>query len=230
MANNGKYMDEDGLATLWSLILTKFQRSESGKGLSQNDFTDAEKAKLAGIAEGAEPNVQSDWAATDSSSDSYILNKPTAMKNPSALTAGGKTYDGSAAVTITAGDVGAYTKAQTDAKFTSSVKYSVVTALPATGQAGTIYLTPATSPTAQDAYDEYMWVAASGGTAAHFEKIGTTAADLSQYLKRSEYVVDSALSATSSNPVRNSAVKTALDEKVAKADYLTYSEINNICV
>lgn len=47
----------------------------SGKGLSTNDYTTAEKTKLSGIAEGAEVNVQSDWNAT--SGDAFIKNKPT---------------------------------------------------------------------------------------------------------------------------------------------------------
>ena len=55
----------------------------SGKGLSTNDYTTTEKNKLAGIAAGAEVNVQSDWNVTDSSSDAYIKNKPTI---PSAVT------------------------------------------------------------------------------------------------------------------------------------------------
>lgn len=46
-----------------------------GKGLSTNDYTTTEKNKLAGIAEGAEVNVQSDWNAT--SGDAFIKNKPT---------------------------------------------------------------------------------------------------------------------------------------------------------
>lgn len=47
----------------------------TGKGLSTNDYTDDEKSKLAGIAEGAEANVNADWNA--SSGDAQILNKPT---------------------------------------------------------------------------------------------------------------------------------------------------------
>lgn len=50
---------------------------ETGKGLSTNDYTIAEKTKLAGIETGAEVNVQSDWNEADSSSDAYIQNKPT---------------------------------------------------------------------------------------------------------------------------------------------------------
>lgn len=44
---------------------------------TDNNYTTAEKNKLAGIAAGAEVNVQSDWSATDSSSDAFIKNKPT---------------------------------------------------------------------------------------------------------------------------------------------------------
>lgn len=46
----------------------------SGKGLSTEDFTSAEKTKLAGVAAGAEVNVNADWNAT--SGDAQILNKP----------------------------------------------------------------------------------------------------------------------------------------------------------
>ena len=48
---------------------------ETGKGLSEEDFTMAEKNKLAGIEADAEVNVNADWNAT--SGDAEILNKPT---------------------------------------------------------------------------------------------------------------------------------------------------------
>ena len=38
-----------------------------------------DKAKLNGIAEGAEVNVQSDWNVTNTTSDAYIKNKPTTL-------------------------------------------------------------------------------------------------------------------------------------------------------
>lgn len=53
---------------------TKVDKVE-GKGLSTNDYTTDEKNKLAGIAAGAEVNVNADWNAT--SGDAQILNKPT---------------------------------------------------------------------------------------------------------------------------------------------------------
>lgn len=57
---------------------------ETGKGLSTNDYTTTEKDKLAGIATGAEVNVQADWNAT--SGDAEILNKPTIPSKTSDLT------------------------------------------------------------------------------------------------------------------------------------------------
>lgn len=53
------------------------QAAESGKGLSTNDYTTTEKNKLAGIAAGAEVNVNADWNAQ--SGDAKILNKPTTL-------------------------------------------------------------------------------------------------------------------------------------------------------
>ncbi|MGB0868738.1 MAG: hypothetical protein ACPGSD_03995 [Flavobacteriales bacterium] len=49
------------------------------KDLSTNDYSNAEKSKLAGIATGAERNVNPDWNAT--SGDAFIKNKPV-IPNP----------------------------------------------------------------------------------------------------------------------------------------------------
>lgn len=55
---------------------------------TDNNFTDAEKTKLAGIEAGAEVNVQSNWNETDTSSDAYIANKPTIPTDTNDLTNG----------------------------------------------------------------------------------------------------------------------------------------------
>lgn len=49
----------------------------SGRGLSTNDYSDAEKTKLAGIETGAEKNVQANWNQTDNTQDDYIIGKPS---------------------------------------------------------------------------------------------------------------------------------------------------------
>lgn len=46
-------------------------------GTTNKVYTATEKTKLSGIASGAEVNVQSNWNETNTSSDAYILNKPT---------------------------------------------------------------------------------------------------------------------------------------------------------
>lgn len=193
-----KYLDNQGLNTLWSKIKTKFQEQEAGKGLSTNDYTTEEKNKLAGIAAGAEVNVQANWTETEATSDAFIKNKPTSLPNPKSLTIGGKSYTGSSAVSVSLSDLNVYSKTEIDTKLTANVKYSVVSSLPATGTDGTIYLVPSTSTESGDVYNEYMWVPADGATAAHFELIGSTKTDLSEYAKTAD--VESALSGKMDKP------------------------------
>jgi hypothetical protein len=57
-------------------MLTEKVDKVAGKGLSTEDYTTDEKTKLAGIAAGAEVNVQSDWNQSTDSADDYIKNKP----------------------------------------------------------------------------------------------------------------------------------------------------------
>ena len=84
----------------------------SGKGLSTNDYTTAEKNKLAGIATGA-----NNYTHPASHPASMITGLPsslpadggTADKVKNKLSAGSKAFDGSAAVTLTAADLGALT-------------------------------------------------------------------------------------------------------------------------
>jgi len=49
---------------------------EAGKGLTENNFTDAEQTKLSGIEDGAQVNVRADWAQADPGAPDFILNKP----------------------------------------------------------------------------------------------------------------------------------------------------------
>ena len=94
-----KFIGQSGLTYLWSKIKNyvstqianlnldgTYQKKETGKGLSTNDYTTADKNKLSGIAAGAEVNVQANWAETDSSEDSFIKNKPSIPSKTSDLT------------------------------------------------------------------------------------------------------------------------------------------------
>lgn len=79
--NGQQYTRKDGAWTVLNIpdditesINSKVDKVE-GKELSSNDFTDAYKTKLDGIAAGAEVNVNADWNAVEG--DAQILNKPT---------------------------------------------------------------------------------------------------------------------------------------------------------
>lgn len=86
---SGNYEDLNGLPTIPSVeglattgyvdnaVKNKVDK-DGNKVLSTNDYTTDEKNKLAGIAAGAEVNVNADWNAT--SGDAQILNKPTLGK------------------------------------------------------------------------------------------------------------------------------------------------------
>ena len=63
----------------------------------------------------------------------------------------------------------------------TGISYEIVQTLPQTGEAGVIYLV-ANSGTAPNVYDEYIWINNA------FEKIGTTAVDLSNYMQFSDMV------------------------------------------
>jgi len=69
---------------------------------TDNNYTDADKAKLDGIEAGAEANVQADWNETNTSSDAYIQNKPdlSVYATDAELSAGLATKQD----TLTAGD------------------------------------------------------------------------------------------------------------------------------
>lgn len=70
----------------------------------------------------------------------------------------------------------------------TSFEYKVVSELPAVseGKKGTIYLVAHSGSTAQNIYDEYIFLPADGSTAARYEKIGTTDIDLTPYAKKAE--------------------------------------------
>jgi hypothetical protein len=78
-ASNTKYPSVKALFDWATNLLSNKVDKVTGKGLSENDFTNTLKTKLDGIQAGAEVNVNADWNAT--SGDSQILNKPT-IPNP----------------------------------------------------------------------------------------------------------------------------------------------------
>lgn len=159
----------------------------SGKGLSTNDYTSAEKQKLSGIASGAQVNViesvkVNGTALTPSSKavDVTVPTKVSQLTNDSG-------FQNATQVKATVTGQGYQTQSQVQSLINSavgnitSIRYEKVTSLPATGSNGVIYLV-AHSHGTQDIYDEYIWLAET----KTYEKIGNTDIDLSAYVKSSE--------------------------------------------
>lgn len=74
------------------LVAIGAQPAVTGKGLSTNDYTDADKLKLSGITDGAEPNVIEE--ITVNGTAVTPVNKSVALTIPSAITVD-QTYNGS---------------------------------------------------------------------------------------------------------------------------------------
>ena len=75
----------------------------TGYGLSSNDFDDTAQAKLAGIAEGAEVNVQSDLLQEDDTQDDFVKGKEAVI--PTRIAAQVETYAGINTFTVPAGAI-----------------------------------------------------------------------------------------------------------------------------
>lgn len=145
--------------------LNKKVNSVSGKGLSTNDYTNAEKEKLEGIAAGAQVNIiesiKVNGTAQTITDKSVDITIPT---NTNQLTNGAGFQNASQVSS-------AISKAL---EGITTIDYQVVTDLPETGAKGTIYL-KSNGGTSPNVYDEYIWVEDK------FEKIGTTEVDLTNY-------------------------------------------------
>lgn len=232
------YLDKTGLTylvgKLKSLINTKVDK-EDGKGLSTNDYTTAEKNKLAGIAAGAEVNVQSDWNAT--SGDALILNKPdiiTASDVTSSYeSAGTAPVNGKAVAaaigTLDVSNTGSSSKyptsiSQTDGKI-STTYTDFSSTYSATGTAGVNGKAIAAALGTLDVSD----TAVSGKYVSQVTetdgKIAVTRASLPTSLPASD--TTSTYSATGTAPVNGKAVASAISNKADKSTTLSGYGITN---
>ena len=150
-----------------------------------------DKAKLDGIAEGAQANVL-EGVKVDGTELEIVDKKVNidlssyakkteveavqSIANAAMPKAGGE-FTGAITVQAPTTDMNPATKKYVDDAIggITGVEFRVVEALPETGEAGVIYLM-AHSHGTQDIYDEYIWVTDK------FEKIGNTDIDLSGYV------------------------------------------------
>lgn len=188
-----EYLDKAGATLLVQKTkaeLAKKVNAVSGKVLSTNDYTTAEKNKLAGIASGAQANTittvkVNGTALTPDTNKAVNVTTPT---KTSQLT-NDSGFQNATQVDATITGKGYQTQAQVQSLINSavgkvtSIKYQKVDSLPTAGENGVIYLISHSHGT-QDIYDEYIWISDT----KTFEKIGNTDIDLSAYVKSSELV------------------------------------------
>ena len=168
------YLDYDGLLYFWEKLKSKLsaELSEkvdkvSGKGLSSNDLTNALVTKINVSAAIPIKSIKVNGSAlTPDSGKAVSITVPTSNSQLS----NGAGYQ-------TASDVSAAIASALNG--VTSISYQKVTALPATGAVGVIYLV-AHSHGDKDSYDEYLWLGSA------YEKIGNTDIDLSGYVKTAD--------------------------------------------
>lgn len=135
----------------------------TGKGLSTNDYTTEEKEKLAGIATGAEVNVNADWNAT--SGDAQILNKPTIPTKTSDLTNDSNFVADASYVhtdnNYTDADVSKLSQSLTSAGLRDAVSREIVN-LVVSGSTATLYLM-GSNPRVADAQDFFYFYSTIDG-------------------------------------------------------------------
>lgn len=191
-----EYLDKAGTTYLVGKIQTELAGkvdTEAGKGLSTNDFTDAEQEKLAGLQNYTLPAATEDALGGVKSGGDISVNSsgtvtvpglsgkapianPTFTGAPKAPTP--DTDDSSTNIATTAFVQAAVAAA---VEGITGFEFVVVESLPPTGEAGKIYLV-SSGGSSQNVYNEYIWVNNA------WEQIGTTAVDLSGYWSKTELV------------------------------------------
>ena len=147
MAGERTYLDENGVLYMWNKIKSGFVAKVNGMTLTHNDFTDAYKTKVDGIATGAQVNViesvKVNGTAQTVTNKAVDISVPT---NNNQLT-NGAGYQ-------TASDVNtAITQAISGI---TGISFEIVQTLPATGDPGTIYLLPLSQTATRNIYEEYI--------------------------------------------------------------------------
>lgn len=197
------FVSKSGITFLISKIKTALRGKVdkvTGKGLSTNDLTDSLKTAydggLADIANlkkvGAQANViegitLNGTKIVPDSSKNVSLSTPTTESIKTQIESYG--YQTAADVDSIVSGKGYQTSSQVSAAIASAVgeitqlSTEVVTSLPTTGVAGTIYFVAHSHSDSGDAYDEYIWITST----KTFEKIGHTDVNLSGYAKLADF-------------------------------------------
>lgn len=157
---------------------------------TDNNYTNAEKTKLAGIDESADVNLIESVKVNGTpleidSGKAVNITVPT----DNASLANGAGYQTATDVNNLINAKGYQTASQVNSIVNTAVanaahlKRAIVDVLPESGEENTIYLVPSASSKDGNVKDEYMWINSA------WEKIGSSEVDLTGYLKESDLIV-----------------------------------------
>lgn len=215
-----KVLDDNGVLYFWSKIKSFFVAKEDGKGLSTNDYTTAEKNKLAGIASGAEVN-QNAFSTVRVGTTGEFSFSASAKKDIITLSQGvGVTLTLDADRKIITFSSHTHANKDTLDNITADVYAEI---MGAKNQAHTH-----SNKGTLDKITDVVWNQVFGQSHTHANADildDTTASFTTALLTKlngiadgaNKTTVDSKLSSTSTNPVQNKAVNTALAGKLNTA-------------
>lgn len=201
MANEKKYVDNNGLLYFWTKLKSLFVQKDGSKVLSDNNYTTAEKEKLAGlnnytlpiasaetlggIKVGAGLEIQNGvlnatgGGTADSVDWSNVQNRPTKVSEFTNDAGYQTSSEVQSAISTATTDMA--TKTYVTQQLANINKKQIVTSTTEMTDANTIYLI-ANSGSGNNVYDEYIVI---DGKA---EKVGTTEVDLTNYVQDTDLV------------------------------------------
>lgn len=209
------------VANVKTLLNSKVSKV-TGKGLSTNDYTNEEKAKLGGLPDNVEANAQVNVIETVKVNGTAlaVTNKAVDVSIP---TNTNQLTNGAGFITIAVADLAnyylkseTYTKEEIGQLITAIPKFKiqVVTTLPASNISETTVYLVSNSGSGTNIYDEYIY------TNNAWEKLGTQNIDLSGYVQTTRKINNKALT--------NDITLTAADVGALPADtsYATPAQVN----
>lgn len=196
LTNDANYQNADQVQT--AIENADYVPTEAGKGLSTNDYTTAEKDKLAAISANAKNVAASDTNGNIKidNAETVVYTLPTATADVKggvsvgtglSVDASGKLSNAITKVSQLSNDSDFQTGAQVTSRIAEAISgvsdfsYLPVEALPETGETGILYLVP-NNGSDRNIKDEYIWLG------DEYELLGTTEMDLSGYAKYTDIV------------------------------------------
>ena len=196
-----KYVDNNGLLYFWTKLKSLFVQKDGSKVLSDNNYTTAEKEKLAGLNNYTLPTASAETlggvkvgagleiqdgvlnatggGTADSVDWSNVQNRPTKVSEFTNDAGYQTSSEVQSAISTATTDMA--TKTYVTQQLANINKKQIVTSTTEMTDANTIYLI-ANSGSGNNVYDEYIVI---DGKA---EKVGTTEVDLTNYVQNTDLV------------------------------------------